>query len=336
MAGPGELAVVVLRGYPDGRRLQGVLPEARNTIGGAVALGRPALADIDDAPLETVRSRRAEPALVSAGQGVSAREAVAEPSGQRLLQDRSLDAANVAQKRAGLERGGQLLDEIQSWTGRHRENHELGAAHRTEWRVGQIGDGRGLKRLDAFGSLGRIADHTLDARQAGLFQVEGLTRVFGKVNLLKGSLHLTQVRDAFDQPNGVYIATGPFQFQLYDSQARPAAALHGMAAVDFEARGNAVYLAADEGAARSRSREFAFEGTWTDTHSPQAHRVLWASEFPPVGQQVLGDFDLGGRMATINPKYKQYGWDGYYQQDEWWVTSQTPFLTHSYPNRILP
>ena len=175
-----------------------------------------------------------------------------------------------------------------------------------------------------------------DARQAGLFQVEGLTRVFGKVNLLKGSLHLTQVRDAFDQPNGVYIATGPFQFQLYDSQARPAAALHGMAAVDFEARGNAVYLAADEGAARSRSREFAFEGTWTDTHSPQAHRVLWASEFPPVGQQVLGDFDLGGRMATINPKYKQYGWDGYYQQDEWWVTSQTPFLTHSYPNRILP
>ena len=175
-----------------------------------------------------------------------------------------------------------------------------------------------------------------DARQPGLFQVEGLTRVFGKVSLLKGSLRLTQVRDALDKPNGVYIATGPFQFQVYDDKSRPTAAMQGIAAVDFETYGNTVYLAADRGAARSRSRESAFEGTWTDAHTPQAYRVLWASEFPPVGQQVLGDFDLGGRMASINPKYKKYGWNDYYQQDEWWVSAQTPFLTHSYPNRILP
>lgn len=175
-----------------------------------------------------------------------------------------------------------------------------------------------------------------DARQAGLFEVEGLTRVFGKVNLLKGNLHLTQVRDAFDQPNGIYIATGPFRFQVYDNKSRPTAAMQGIAAVDFETNGHTVYLAADDGAARSRSRQFAFEGTWTNAHTPQAHRVLWASEFPPVGQQVLGDFDLGGRMATINPRYRKYGWDDYYQQDGWWVTSQTPFLTNSYPNRILP
>ena len=175
-----------------------------------------------------------------------------------------------------------------------------------------------------------------DARRAGLFQVEGLTRVFGNVSLLKGSLQLTQVRNAFDQPNGVYIATGPFQFQVYDAKSQPTAAMQGIAAVDFETDGNTVSLAADEGAARSRSREFAFEGTWTDAHAPQAHRVLWASEFPPVGQQVLGDFDLGGRLATINPKYKKYGWDDYYQPDGWWVSSQTPFLTNSYPNRILP
>ena len=175
-----------------------------------------------------------------------------------------------------------------------------------------------------------------DPRQTGLFQIEGLTRVFGKVNLLKGSLRLTQVRHAFDEPNGVYIATGPFQLQVYDEKSQPTAGMQGIAAVDFETYGNTVSLAADRGSARSHTREFAFEGTWTEAHATQAHRVLWASEFPPVAQQVLGDFDLGGRMAIINPKYKKYGWDNYDQQDYWWVSAETPFLTNSYPNRIEP
>ncbi|GAA4050371.1 hypothetical protein GCM10022409_41430 [Hymenobacter glaciei] len=175
-----------------------------------------------------------------------------------------------------------------------------------------------------------------DAKQAGLFHVEGLTRVFGKVNLLKGSLQLTQARHAFDKPNGIYIATGPFRFQLYDDKSQPTGAMQGLAAVDFETYGNTVSLAGDEGAARMRSRQFAFEGTRTDAHATQTQRVVWASEFPPVGQEILGDFDIGGRVAIINPKYKKYGWDDYYNQDEWWFSSQTPLLANSYPNRVLP
>ena len=87
------------------------------------------------------------------------------------------------------------------------------------------------------------------------------------------------------------------------------------------------YLFAEEGAIRARTREFAFEGTWTEASTGKTQRVLWANEFAPVANAVLGDFDIGGRMATVNPKYRKYGWTEYFQNDEWWADSPKPALS---------
>ena len=54
--------------------------------------------------------------------------------------------------------------------------------------------------------------------------------------------------------------------------------------------------------------------------------MLWANEFAPVASAVLGDFDIGGRMATVNPKYRHYGWTEYFENDEWWAESPKPAL----------
>jgi hypothetical protein len=158
----------------------------------------------------------------------------------------------------------------------------------------------------------------------GTYHLAGLMRVSGMVSSLNGTIELRQVRNFFEKAGGVYIATGPFHFQQHASSAQQLARLEGLVAIDFEIERGEPSLFAVEGAIRPHSRHFAFEGKWTDARTGKKQRVLWANEFAPVANAVLGDFDIGGRMATVNPKYRKYGWTEYFQNDEWWAGSPKP------------
>ena len=129
---------------------------------------RSALADVDHATTKAVRARGGEPRLVGARQRMPSGKAVPQSRRHRLLDHGTLDAAHIGEDGARLEGGSELDDQIERRTRGHREHHQVCAAHGAERRVRQIGDRRGLKRLDALGSLGGIADHALDTRQAGL------------------------------------------------------------------------------------------------------------------------------------------------------------------------
>ncbi|GAB3572819.1 hypothetical protein GCM10027345_04650 [Hymenobacter daeguensis] len=152
-------------------------------------------------------------------------------------------------------------------------------------------------------------------------------RVTGVISSLTGTIEFRQTRRFSESTNGVYIATGPFHFQQFNAKKHLLARLDGIVALDFGVGHNECYLFAEEGAIRPRTRQFAFEGKWTDVHSSKKQRVLWANEFAPVANAVLSDFDIGGRMATVNPKYRKYGWTDYFQNDEWWATSPKPKLS---------
>ena len=76
------------------------------------------------------------------------------PGRHRLLHHRSLDAAHIGQECARLERGASWSIRSSVGTRRHREHHQVRATHRAGGGVGQIGDGRGLQRLDPLGRSG--------------------------------------------------------------------------------------------------------------------------------------------------------------------------------------
>ncbi|MBO2011656.1 hypothetical protein [Hymenobacter negativus] len=161
----------------------------------------------------------------------------------------------------------------------------------------------------------------------GTYHLAGLMRVAGVISSLSGTIELRQVRNFFESADGIYIATGLFHFQQHTSSTKQLAHLDGLVAIDFAVKHDKSSLFAVEGAIRSRSRHFAFEGKWTDARTSKRQRVLWADEFAPVANAVLGDFDIGGRMATVNPKYRKYGWTEYFQNDEWWGKPLKPRLS---------
>ena len=166
-----------------------------------------------------------------------------------------------------------------------------------------------------------------DSSAPGLFHVVGLMRVASTISLLKGTIELRQTRKFSAAADGVYIATGPFHLQQFTGNEQLLARLDGVMALDFAVGHGKFHLFSEEGAIRPRTRQFAFEGKWTDARSGKKQRVLWANEFAPVANAVLGDFDIGGRMATVNPTYRHYGWAEYFENDEWWANSPKPKLS---------
>ncbi|UOQ71238.1 hypothetical protein [Hymenobacter cellulosilyticus] len=40
-----------------------------------------------------------------------------------------------------------------------------------------------------------------------------------------------------------------------------------------------------------------------------------------MADELLGDFNVGGRIVEVNPKYARYGWNEYYENEEWWTTA---------------
>lgn len=245
--------------------------------------------------------------------------------GRHKLRERQEHRQRLAQDKITLPSQSQRLMRLaDTLTHTQRDtlfrNHELAGLFLASGQNGFFGPHE--QRLEvAFTQVRR------DAVVSGTLHVAGLLRVAGRISSLMGTIELHQVRYLFDNQDKVYIATGPFHFQQYSAKKQLVAHWDGLAAVDFEVESGEMHLFAQEGAIRARSRQFAFEGSRTDIATAAKQRVLWANEFAPVANAVLGDFDIGGRMATVNPKYRKYGWTEYFENNEWWADSPKPKLS---------
>lgn len=165
-----------------------------------------------------------------------------------------------------------------------------------------------------------------DDQHPGFYRVDGLMRTRGVVRTLKGTIELRQVRHAWEDATQIYIATGNFHFTQLAHSNQAAANWQGLVAVDFEVEAGRTKLFLEEGAMLPISRGFAFEGTRTTTSAKSLERVIWAANFGPLGSTILEGFGPGGRSEEVAPRYRKYGWDNYWQNDEWWADSPKPKL----------
>ena len=98
-------------------------------------------------------------------------------------------------------------------------------------------------------------------------------------------------------------------------------------ALDFEVKDAQVKLLMQEGAMLPVTRGFAFEGTCSRSPAGHPERVVWAANFGPLGSTILAGFGPGGRSLEVAPRYRKYGWDKYWENDEWWSEAAAPTLS---------
>ncbi|TGE16444.1 hypothetical protein [Hymenobacter elongatus] len=159
-----------------------------------------------------------------------------------------------------------------------------------------------------------------DQQTPGLFHVRALMRLRHRITPLQGQIQLRQVRQHGQRNKQnpqlqVYTAVGSFTFWSRQSKQR---LLQGTAAIDFDTSDKQeCSLYADNLSMKHNTRCFAFEGYYY--HNQQRQSALWAADFARLAAEVLSDFNVGGRHVTVNPKYARYGWNEYYQNDEWWA-----------------
>ncbi len=166
-----------------------------------------------------------------------------------------------------------------------------------------------------------------DAQNPGIYHIVGLTRTKGTIQAIQGTIELRQVRYAWSDAPQTYIATGTFQFAQPAHSSQPAASWQGLVAVDFEVKNGQAQLFFTEGAMLPVTRGFAFEGTRSNPQTKQPERVIWAANFGPLGSSILEGFGPGGRSEEVAPRYRKYGWDKYWENDEWWAASPKPKLS---------
>jgi len=69
-----------------------------------------------------------------------------------------------------------------------------------------------------------------------------------------------------------------------------------------------------------------FQGTWRDNRTGQQKPASWSSNFLVIVPEALEKIGLGSRGDTIYPELAKYGWNEWFENNEWWATSPKPRL----------
>jgi hypothetical protein len=67
-----------------------------------------------------------------------------------------------------------------------------------------------------------------------------------------------------------------------------------------------------------------FQGIWQDNRTGRQQPASWSSNFLVIVPEALEKIGLGSRGDTIYPELAKYGWNEWYENDEWWAKSSKP------------
>ena len=185
-----------------------------------------------------------------------------------------------------------------------------------------------------------------DARQPGVFQVQGKSRYKKVITPFSGTIVITQLLDqpkyspqevaegSQNQPN-MYTAVGNFELRE-DARQRGAGVFRGKVALDFVIDDdNSVRQMMQTMHTLTQGGGVKYAGTWTNNATGKVQPVVWVENiFAYQGPQVFRDFTVGERDVDFNPKYAKLGWNTYWQNDEWWIDAGKPALHAETKHRI--
>ena len=118
-----------------------------------------------------------------------------------------------------------------------------------------------------------------------------------------------------------------------DPKTKGAGVYSGKAMLDFcvDARNQArqvTFMGIDLGLDNpTKGSGLLFEGMWRDNRTGQQKPASWSSNFLVIVPQALEKIGLGSRGDTIYPELAKYGWNEWYENDEWWAKAPKPSLS---------
>lgn len=178
-----------------------------------------------------------------------------------------------------------------------------------------------------------------DSLQPEVFHVWGLNRYKKVITPFTGTYtvkRLAALPDTVQMVNSktVRAYTAFADYTLREDPATKGAGVYsGKAMLDFcvNARNQArlvVFDGMDLGADNpSKGSGLLFEGIWQNNQTGQRKPASWASNFLVIVPEALEKIGLGSRGDTIYPELAKYGWNEWYENDEWWAKSPKPSLS---------
>jgi len=177
-----------------------------------------------------------------------------------------------------------------------------------------------------------------DNADPSLFHVSGKNRYKQQVTPFNGVLRVTKLADLEhryldlvpeDSLTQGYTATASFTLQESAATSN-AGKFIGTGILDFylippSKVGYAQIMGGEDGPARGQG--LLFKGHWTSSKTGQEKELLVARDVFSIAPDVLKNFAIGERDATINPKYAKLGWDKYWENDEWWAETSKSSLS---------
>ncbi|MBF9221416.1 hypothetical protein [Hymenobacter ruricola] len=168
------------------------------------------------------------------------------------------------------------------------------------------------------------------------YHIWGLNRYKKAITPFKGTCTVTRfaaLPDTAEMANSskvrAYTAFAEYTLRE-DPQTKGAGVYSGKAMLDFcvDARNRArqvTFNGPDLGLGNpTKGSGLLFQGVWRDNRTGQQMPASWCSNFLVVVPEALEKIGLGSRGDTIYPELAKYGWNDWYENDEWWAKSPKP------------
>lgn len=170
------------------------------------------------------------------------------------------------------------------------------------------------------------------------YHIWGLNRYKKVITPFEGSCTVTRfapLPDTAEMENSgtlrAYTAFANYTFRE-DPKTKGAGVYSGQAMLDFSvnARNQArqvTFTGIDLGLDNpTKGSGLLFRGVWRDNRTGQQKPASWSSNFLVIVPQALEKIGLGSRGDTVYPELAKYGWNEWYENDEWWAKAPQPSL----------
>jgi hypothetical protein len=195
---------------------------------------------------------------------------------------------------------------------------------------------------------------TRDSHRPNLFHVVGKSRYQKQVTAFTGAIHITSIADYYDQ--GQLLTQGEDSFildttasgngDILNAKAYSASAtfgftgvlpatytLNGQASLDFwmtdKGKIGGLYSPCEgciDNKAPSKGSVLLLRGKWLENNAKLGRSFLVCRDVFFIANSLIDNFGIGDRGAQVNPKYNKFGWNTYWENDEWWADTPKPSL----------
>ncbi|MBO2011657.1 hypothetical protein [Hymenobacter negativus] len=171
------------------------------------------------------------------------------------------------------------------------------------------------------------------------YHIWGINRYKKVITPFEGTCTVTRIAalpDTAEMENSsklrAYTAFAEFTLRE-DPKTKGAGVYSGKAMLDFcvnarnqarQATFNGIDLGFDN---PTKGSGLLFQGVWRNNATGQQKPASWSSNFLVIVPQALEKIGLGSRGDTVYPELAKYGWNEWYENDEWWATSSKPNLS---------